>query len=93
MLWIALDNTFSMRSLTWRANYSARGGGVAEGTSRGKNAKKHITTATRVEGARKKNEFFSFFKFYLDIRHLKLAYPGTRVFMIMDGRSSCMRSS
>ena len=35
ILCIALDNSFGMRSLTRRrANYSARGGSVAEGTSR-----------------------------------------------------------
>ena len=53
-----------MRSLTRRrANYSARGGGVAEGTSRGKNATKNIATATRVEHAGKKMLFFSSFSF------------------------------
>ena len=53
-----------MRSLTRRrANYSARGGGIAEGTSRRENATENIATATRVENAGKKNEFFSYFYF------------------------------
>ena len=70
-----------MRSLTRRrANYSARGGGVAEGTSRGENAKKNIATATRVESAGKKNELYIFiFIFFLRIcaaiqKLLALAY-------------------
>ena len=47
-----------MRSLTRRrANYSARGGGVAEGTSRGGKATKYIATANRVENAGKKKYF------------------------------------
>ena len=41
-----------MRPLTrWGANCSARGGGIAEGTPREKNAEKMITAATRVENA------------------------------------------
>ena len=37
IVWTALDSSFWMHSITRRrANYSARGGGVAEGTSRGK---------------------------------------------------------
>ena len=41
-----------MRSLTRRmANYSARGGGVSEGTSRVETATKNTATATRVENA------------------------------------------
>ena len=54
-----------MRSLTRRrANYSARGGGVAEGTSRGKNATKiYSSPATRVENAGEKNAFFILFYF------------------------------
>ena len=43
ILWIALGSTFWTRLWTRRrANYSARGGGVAEGTSSGKNATKNI---------------------------------------------------
>ena len=58
-----------MRSLTRRrANYSARGGGVAEGISRGKHATKNIATATRIENAGKKMTLFSFFLFSFDMR-------------------------
>ena len=55
-----------MRSLTRRrANYSDRGGGVAEGTSRGENATKNIATATRVENAGKKKKEQFFLRFIL----------------------------
>ena len=65
-----------MRSITrLRANYSARGGGVAEGTSRAKTAKKNIASATRVENAGKKNEFFYFFYFCYMRRYSKTAPP------------------
>ena len=69
-LGIALDYSFWMRSITRRrANYSARGGGVAEGTSRGENAKKNDTSVTRVENAGKKNhELFLFFSFFFFIQ-------------------------
>ena len=46
-----------------RDSYSACGGGVAEGTSRGKNAPENIATATRVENAGGKIELFTYFCF------------------------------
>ena len=47
---------YLLNALTSRrgANYSGRGGGAAEGTSRGKSATKNIATATRIENAGKK---------------------------------------
>ena len=55
--WIALDNTFWLRSFTRRrSNCSACSCGVSEGTSAGQYVK-NIATATRVEYARKKTEY------------------------------------
>ena len=61
-----------MRSLTRRkANYSPRGGGVADGTSRGRNATKNVATqppASKTPGKKILRSNYLLFIFYFGMR-------------------------
>ena len=78
-----------MRSLTRRrANYSARGGGAAEGTSRGENATKKYSYSQPRRKRRGKKWIIFLIRmiFYFDMRHLKIAKNETKQKQAVDGR-------